>query len=422
MQIAMLPKWKAYWYRFLRIILLTNRGFTKSQIQQGASSLTYYSLLAIVPIIALLIGVARGFAFEQTLEGWLLYQFSDQQQVIRQIFSFATESLEEANGGLITGIGLAILIWSAIKILTNIEFVMNQIWEVQKGRSLAKQFTDYMAMLFLAPIIIFLVSGLTGYVSALLTALSKGKVLAEFVPLLIPLLSLITFLLTALLFTFLYIFIPNTRVRFIPAIIAGIFTAIAYQILQWVYFYFQIGVSSYNAIYGTFAAFPLFLIWLHLSWVIILLGAKVCFSLQNVDAYEFISEDVHLSHKFRMICSLRIVHLCIKSFIQERPPPAIIEISNTLSIPLLLTSQLVYQLVAANVLIEVKRERDQEASYQPARSVERLTIMRVIDMINEHGESVPLPPSKDLSLILKSLQKFSAAIEKSDANILLRDI
>jgi membrane protein len=419
-QIAALPQWKALLFRFLRILILTNQGFTKSQIQQGASALTYYSLLAVVPIIALLIGIARGFVFEQTLESWLIQHFTEQQQIIEQIFKFANASLEQAKGGVIAGVGIAILIWATIKILINIELVMNRIWEVKKGRSLARRFTDYLAMVFLAPLLVFLASGLTGYLSAILSAVSKRKVLEHFASLLIPLLSLLSFFLISLLFTFLYIFMPNTRVRFIPALIAGIFTGVIYQFLQWLYFYFQIGVASYNAIYGTFAALPLFLVWLHLSWVIILLGAKVCFAIQNVDAYEFISDDVQLSNKIRSICALRIAHLCIKRFVDETAPPSAIEISNELAIPLLLTNQLIFQLVGAGVLAEIKRE-DQEEAFQPARNVQRLTIKRVLDMINEMGETIPLPPSQELTLILKSLEKFSQAVEKSDGNILLKD-
>lgn len=421
-QISTLPKGKSLLYRFLRILILTSQGFTKSQIQQGASALTYYSLLAIVPIIALLIGIARGFLLEQTFESWMLVHFPEQGEAIKRIFTFANESLQKASGGVIAGIGVAILLWSAIKILLNIEFVMNQIWDVTEGRSLAKRFTDYLAVLFLAPIIILITSGVTGYLSALLATLSHKKLLEPITTLLVPLLSVVSFLLTSLLFTFLYIFMPNTRVKFLPALLAGIFTAIAYQLLQWLYLYFQIGVASYNAIYGTFAALPLFLIWLNLSWTIILLGAKFCFAVQNVDAYEFISEDNHLSNKFRMICSLRIAHLCIRKFVAEEPPPTSLEISNHLSIPLHLAHQLIVQLTVAKVIVEVKRETDQEEAYVPARSVDRLTIKRVIDMIDEGGEAIPLPPSHEVVLILKSLEKFSVAVEKSDGNLLLKDI
>ena len=416
-QIAKLPKWKAYGYRILRIILLTSQGFTKSQIQLGASALTYYSLLAIVPIVALLIGIARGFLFEQTLQTWLIQRFNDQRDIIERIFKIANKSLNEASGGVIAGVGLALLLWSVFKILLNIELVMNQIWEVKKGRPLAKKFTDYLAMLFLAPIIIFLASGLTGYLSAIFADLPHIVT-----PVLAPLLNLFSFFLATLLFTFLYIFMPNTRVRFIPALIAGVFTGVVYQLLQWLYFYFQIGVAHYNAIYGTFAALPLFLIWLYLSWIIILLGAKFCFAVQNVDAYEFISDDIELSAKVRMICSLRITHLCVKQLISESTPLSVVEISNELAIPLHLTNQLIYQLIGAGILVEVKRERDQEEAFQPAISTGRLTIKRVIDMINEKGAEIPLPSSPELTSILASLKTFSDTIEKSDSNILLRDI
>ena len=422
MQISGLPRWKAAGYRLLRILMLTSQGFTKSQIQQGASALTYYSMLAVVPVIALLIGIARGFRFEETLETWLQERFAEQKIVITQIFKFANESLQATSGGIIAGIGVALLLWAAIKILINIELVMNQIWEVKEGRALADRFTDYLAMLFLAPILIFLASGMTGYMSALLSVVHKGKLFEPIVSLLIPLLSVFSFLLASLLFTFLYIFMPNTRVRFLPALLAGIFTGIIYQLLQWLYFYFQIGVAGYNAIYGTFAALPLFLIWLHLSWVIILLGAKLCFAIQNVNAYEFISENLHLSQRFRLLCSLRIAQYCMKKFVREESPPSALELSNRLAIPLPLTNRLLYQLVGAEVLVKVQRERDKEEAYQPGRSPETLTIKRTMDMINERGEVIPLPPSHELTVILKSLEKFGVAMDHSESNVLLKDI
>jgi len=420
-QMGHLPKWKATCYRFLRMVILTSQGFTKSQIQQGASGLTYYSMLAVVPVAALLIGIARGFLFEKTLESWLIERFAEQKIVITQIFRFANESLEAASGGVIAGIGVAILLWSAIAILMNIEFVMNQIWEVKEGRSITRRFTDYLAMLFLAPILIFLASGMTGYVSALASGNYQG-ILKQLAPLLIPFLSVVPVILTSLLFTFLYIFMPNTRVHFLPALFAGIFTGIVYQLLQVLYFYFQIGVAKYNAIYGTFAAIPLFLIWLHLSWVIILLGAKLCFAIQNVDGYEFISRDVHLSHWFRQVCSLRLAQDCIKKFVTEEPPPSSLELSNQLMIPLPLTVRLLYQLQEAGILAKVIRKHDQEEGYQPAKSPDILTIKRAIDMIDSRGEVIPLPHTHELSVILKSLKKFGAIIEASDGNILLKDI
>jgi len=417
-----LSKWKAFWIRFLRIVIIISQGFSKSQIQQGASALTYYTLLAIVPVIALLIGIARGFFLEPALKTWLLREFAEQKNIIDKIFEFANASLKSAHQGIIAGVGTLVLLWAGIKIFLYIERVLNNIWEVKRGRTFARRFTDYLAMLLLCPIIVFLASGVTVYLSAALTALLSGGVLKHIGPLILPLLNLIPIFLTCLLFTFLYIFMPNTRVRFLPALWAGIIAGFMYQCIQWLYLYFQIGVTSYNAIYGTFAALPLFLIWIHLSWVIILLGAKISFAFQNVNAFDFLSEDVHLSHRFRTILSLRITHLCINNFCKATPPPSSIEISNKLSIPLPLAGHLLFQLVNANILSEVKRDMDQDVGFQPARSVDQLTIKSVIDMINMRGEEIPLPPAPDLELILKSLEKFSLAIEESDGNILLKDI
>lgn len=419
-RITKLPLWKATVFRFLRIIILTSQGFSKNEIQQGASALTYYSLMAVVPVIALLIGIARGFLFEKTLETWLTHHFSEQRLIITQIFRFANASLEQAKGGVIAGAGILILAWATVNILMNIELVMNKIWEVSKTRTFAKRFTDYLSMAFIAPIIVFLASGITGYLSAILSTMSQEHILSSVAPFLLWIFSLVSFLLIVLLFTFLYIFMPNTRVRFLPALIAGVFTGIIYQFFQWLYFYFQIGVASYNAIYGTFAALPLFLIWLNLSWMVILMGAKICYAVQNVDAFEYIAEDEELSHKIQTICSLRIAHFCIKKFARDEPAPTAIEISNELEIPHPLTSKILHQLLIAHILSESKRE-NQEETYQPARNVEGLTIKRVLDMIDDVGAKIPLPASPELTLILKSLEQFTKAMEKSKGNILLKD-
>lgn len=417
--LATVSKAKARWIRFLRLCLLVSQGFTKSQIQQGASTLTYYSLLAFVPVIALLIGISRGFNLEKSLKNWILGHVAEQKEVVQKIFDFADQSLETAQQGLIAGIGVVILIWACVKILIYLEQGLNTIWEVKRGRTITKQFTDYLALILLFPIIVFFSSGANLYLTTALTAWTKGGILG---PILVPLLNLIPIFLTCLLFTFLYLFLPNTHVRFSPALYAGLIAGFAYQAIQWLYLIFQIGVTRYNAIYGTFAAIPLFLIWIHLSWVIILLGAKIAFAIQNVNAFDFFSEDIQLSHRFRIILSLRITHQAIKKFCSGSPPPTEVEISNALSIPLPLAGLLIYQLVGSGVLSEVKRLDQEEFGFQPAKSVDQLTIKSVIDMINERGETIPLPPSNEIELILKSLDNFSQALNESKGNILLRDI
>lgn len=418
-----LPRLKAFWVRLLRIMILTSQGFTKSQIQQGASSLTYYTLLGLVPIAAMVIGLSRGFLFEDRLKEIIYQKFPEQEFILQKIFEFAEASIQQAHQGILAGLGLVLLFWSAIKILRTLEIVMNKIWDVTKSRSLARQFSDYLAMILICPVLVLASTSVTIYLSAKVAALGEQvSLFKEIGPVLFPFLNLLPYLLTSLLFTFVYIFMPNMRVRFVPALIAGLVTGCVYQLIQWAYLKFQIGVSTYSAIYGTFAALPLFLIWLHLSWVIILLGSKIAFAVQNVDAYEFVTEEFSLNHKTTEISSLLITRFCIKHFLNEAPPPTVMEISDALSIPLVLSSHLVNDLVDAGVLTEVALEKDEVFGYQPAKSVDHLTIKRVLDMIEARGESLPFPPSEDLELIRKHLEAFNHLIECADANVALKDL
>ncbi|NGX61486.1 MAG: hypothetical protein K940chlam9_00972 [Chlamydiae bacterium] len=418
-----LSGWEGFKIRALRVLMLTSEGFQKSHISQGASALTYYTLLGIVPILAILIGIAKGFGLETSLETWLISQFPDQKDVLDQIFTFANNSLEKANQGLIAGLGILLLLWAGTKILMNLELVMNQIWEVREGRSLTRKFTDYLAMIVFIPLLVFLSSGFVVYLSATLTTLGESnEILSKIFTVVIPLLNLIPLALLMLMFSFLYIFMPNTSVHFLPALCAGIFIGCIYQLLQWILFTLQIGLTGYNAIYGTYAALPIFLVWIHLSWVLILLGAKIAFSIQNVHAFQHMGGAIQLSHKFRNLLSLQITHLVVEKFCKGEPPPTSIELSNLISIPLSLARNLIHELCSTQVLTEIQRDIDKETSYQPARSVDQLTIKRILDMINERGTEIVLPPSKHRDKLVKSLKKFEKIIEESDANLSLRNL
>lgn len=420
---SQLSFFKKLWIRCLRVFILVLRSFRKSQIQQGASALTYYSLLAVVPVVMLILGIARGFLLEDDLKTLLLSKFTVQEEAVTLLINLAEGALKAIHQGFIIGMGTLLLIWSSINILNYIEIVMNSIWNVKRERSMAKRFSDYLALIFICPIIAVVASSLTFYVSARLSAIHHQQFLFEELGTIVfAILNLIPYLLTGALFTFLYIFIPNTTVRFLPALYAGMITGVIYQILQWAYLYFQFGVSSANQIYGTFAAFPLFLIWLNISWMIFLLGAKMCFAFQNVHAYEFISENFQLSQNYRQILYLRIIHFIIRRFCKRESPPTKIEVSNYLSIPLALTLELLFELTDGKILSEVIIQNDEEVAYQPALDVNQLTIQKALEMMDQRGNKIPLPQTPDVAAIVKQLTEFRSLIEHSEANKLLKDL
>ncbi|MEZ5314657.1 MAG: YihY/virulence factor BrkB family protein [Chlamydiales bacterium] len=417
-----LSKIQAHWMRFVRILLLSIEGFTKKQIQQGASALTYYSCLGIVPIFAVLIEIARGLKFESAFKSWLFNRFIEQKIVIEKIFQFANTSLEKTHRGLITGIGILILLWTGFKIFLYLETSLNTIWEAKEKKLLIRRITDYFFMIFLCPITVLISSGITLHLSTAFEIFIQEHFFKNLTVYFLPFLNFTPFFLNSFIFTFIYIFIPNTRVALIPALIAGIIVSGIYQLIQWIYFHFQIGVTNYNAIYGTFAAFPLFLIWIHISWIIILLGAKLSFAIQHVNSSMFFIKESDLSYHFRMVLLIRITHLSVKFFLEKKSPIPITQITNKLTIPLSLTKSLLNQLIEAKILSKVIGNKYSTIGFQPADNIDKLTIKSVIDKVNARGEQMELTSSLEVNSILNSLKKFDRIMEESDANILLKKI
>lgn len=415
-------KFKAFWIRFLRVLVLTKQVIVTNQLQQGASSLTYYTLLGFVPMLVILIGVTRGFMQESLIIRFLISRFSNQKEIIEQLISFADNALVVLKSGLVAITGILILLWAAVKILLQLEITLNGLWNVKKGRPLIRKFSDYLAMILFSPLIFLIANGLIFYLSAKLSDWEKeAGVFKAIDPFLFFLYNILPYFLTLFLFTFIYIFMPNTKVRFKPALYGGLIAAALYQVIQLLYLLFQIGVTRYNAIYGTFAAIPLFLIWVHLSWVILLLGGKMAYAFQNVDAYEFMTENFTLSHRFKILLALRICHLVIRRYLDEQPPPSAVEISQTLSIPLALTTSILSHMVGVQLLAEVKKG-EEESGYVPAHPVDTLTIKKVVDKIEEQGGTIPLPSSPEIEKMIKKLEELKSLIEKSDSNLLIRDI
>lgn len=408
----------------LRVLVLTYRGFTEGKAALRASALTFYSLLSIVPVAAMIFGIAKGFGFQKNLEEILLKQFQGQEEVVTRVVSFAQALLENVKGGLIAGIGLLILFYAIVKILTHIENAFNDIWGIKKGRSLGAKITDYISLIMITPVLFILASAMT------VTITSGARLIVERISLLGALSPLIFFVLKFLpycvlwiLFTFIYIFIPNTKVNFRSGLLAGILAGSLYEIFQWVYISFQIGVAKYNAIYGSFAALPLFFVWLQFSWLIVLLGAEISFAHQNVETYEFEQDCMMVSHAFKRLLSLRVVHLLIAHFAEGLKAWSAVELSHKLEIPMRLMQQILFELLSAGVISEVRTDDDKGLAYQPALDPDRITIKYVMDSLDRQGcDNIPVAQSDELKRLRENLKAFGDLIESSPANVRLKQI
>ncbi len=271
---------KSFFIRSLKITLSACVGFFKDECTLKAAALTYYSLLTIVPFLAVAFGIATGFGFEKSLESIVLDKLNDQPEMANEIMEFIHSTLAHAQGRVIAGTGIIMLIWAVLTLMVCIEQSINDIWKIKTAHSLSRRVACYLATLFFCPIFFLTSSGISIYALRGIVEASKATGLYNaFNPFIHFLFHFSPIVLSCLSFIFVYRFVPRTKIPWRSGVIAGIIAGTTYQIVQWTYFHFQIGVSSYGAIYGSFAAIPLFLIWLNLSWNILLAGAQIAYQL-----------------------------------------------------------------------------------------------------------------------------------------------
>jgi membrane protein len=424
LQAHKLPPRRSFWITQLRIVLLAVRRFNMDKCELRASALTFYSLLSIVPVVALAFAVAKGFGVEKILGDQLMAKMQGQEEVAERIIGFAHSFLENTKGGAIAGVGIVLLFWTVVKVLGNVEKSFNDIWGVKTARAMGRKFADYLSIMMICPVLLIIASSvtvlLTTQVSSMLERLSFLGYLAD---VLIWLLKILPYGVIWLVFTFIYVFMPNTKVELKSALWGGILAGTIYQLVQLAYITFQIGVSNYGAIYGSFAALPLFLVWLQLSWLIVLLGAEISFAHQNVGTYEFEQDCLGVSHSFKRMIALMITSLCVKHFLNAEKPLTAEDISRELEVPIRLVRSVLAELTEARLLSEVRLDQRDDVAYQPACDTQRLTVASVIDRLDQQGiATVPVAESTSTDKLRETVRQFREMIEQSSANLRLQDL
>lgn len=360
--------------------MLSYRRFVQIRFDERASALTYYSILSIVPVAAVAFGIAKGFGVQERLFENLINAFPAQQEIILNVIDFAQNLLETTSGGLIAGLGLALLVWSVLNVMGNIEDSMNEVWEVEDSRTWIRKFTDYFSMLLLAPFGFILIATINVFIQTQLelffSLIGIYGAMAVFIDFL---LGLIPVLLIALLFSLFYLVMPNTEVRFKSAFYAGVVAGVAFQMVQIVYIGFQVGVSRANAIYGSFAALPLFLIWLQISWKVIVAGGVLSFVHQNLKTMSLAQRQKVYSEKEKLARALWILSIVVQHFNDEQQPPGIEELGKRTHLSVLNLRELLTDLESAGLITLVKQHGKMESKvYLPAFDTHRMTIQRAL--------------------------------------------
>lgn len=408
-------------YEIIKIVLLAIRFFTTKRVMNQASALTYSTLLAFVPILAVVFAIARGFGFNKYIEIWFRDAFKSQPQASNAIVGFVNSYLVHIQSGIFLGVGLLFMLYTVLMLLSNVEHTFNEIWMVKKPRSIFRTFTDYLAMFFLFPIVIVLTSGISIFMATISHQIPDFLLLSTMKRFMF---DLFPYVLMSGLFIGLYVFMPNTHVEVRKAIIPGILAGIAMQWLQLFYIHSQIWVSSYNAIYGSFAALPLFMLWVQISWTICLFGAELCYTSQNLVYYDYDVETGDISHRYRIyLCALLMSIIC-KRFAEGKKPFTALELSKQSSVPIRVVVDLIYKLIDAGMLIEITSdEKSDSFTFMPAESIDNLSLGVMIDRLESHGKW-----KLDLSINQIYSSKWNKAILlrsdylKQARNILLKEL
>ena len=367
----------------LKTINLAVRTFMDGDVQSQACAMTYRTMLAIVPALALLFAIGRGFGFQNLLEDELFRYFPAQREAVRYALRFVDSYLNQASEGIFVGVGLVFLLWTLISLVSNVEDTFNQVWGVKQGRSIWRKISDYTALLLILPVLMICASGVTLLLSNSLQAIFHFSFMT---PLVSVFLEIASWVLTWMFFAAVYMLIPNTKVKFTTAFVAGVVAGTGFKVLQWLFVTGQLYVAKYNAIYGSFSFLPLMLIWMQLAWMITLAGAVLCYSAQNIFQFSFDDEVSRMSQLYRSKVTIAIAAVVTQRFVNRGTPVTRHELIHDYDLPARLVGAITDMLCTAGVLSRVVMDSKEELyGYQVAVEPDLMTLDFLRRQVNKIG-------------------------------------
>ncbi|MBO4850749.1 MAG: YihY/virulence factor BrkB family protein [Prevotella sp.] len=365
----------------IRTVVLAIRSFVDTRITRAAAALSFSTMMAIVPMVAVVFGIARGFGISKHIESWFSDLLSSQPQVADTIIGFVNSYLVNAKSGVILGFGFVVMLYTVIMLISNVENTFNDIWKVENSRGLLSTIIDYVAFFFLLPIVITLTSGVSIFVTTM-----SGH-LGEFVaPVVRVLIAVSPYIIMSVIFTLVYMLMPNTKVYFSSTVGPGIFAGIAMQLLQLLYIHSQVWVTSYNAIYGSFAALPLFMLWLQFSWIICLFGVHLCYTRQNMERLLPVPYNERVGEKNKKVLSaFLLAHIC-KSFAKGQGPYTALQLKMETGVPTHIIAELLANLQEAKLVINVAGgDKDSVPAFMPSEDIANITVGEMVDRLDNTG-------------------------------------
>lgn len=378
-----LGKGKARLVRTVQVLVLAVRGFTEDRLMIKASALVYYTLFAIVPVMALLLALGRGFGVQEMLLKSMNGGASGGDGALTgMVMGFVENYLNRASGGVFVGVGVVMLLWSVMSAFSRVEKIFNDIWQVKKSRNYLRQFTTYFSMMLTLPVLLVASSGISMF---LVSTFSDEYVFGMLSVWLVRGIKMLPYVINILMFTAVFMIFPNTKVKVSSALIAGVVTGIAFQIFQFLYINGQAYLSSYNAVYGAFAVFPLLLLWLQISWLIVLLGAELSYAVQHADDYRFDADVRHMSIRYREFLCLSLMVMVVRRFVGGERALSDGDVARESSLPMKVVRSILNELHDNGLLVFEEEEKSGERRYYPAVDVSRLSVADLLLHLRKVG-------------------------------------
>jgi len=416
---AMSP-WRRRIMRLVRMALVLGRDLAFGQLTLRAMGLVYTTLLSLVPLLALSFSVLKAFGVYNQVEPILLNFLAPLGEKGNEITARIMQFIGNMNVGVLGSVGLALLLYTAVSLMQKIEESFNFIWHVSQLRGFGERFSRYLSVLLVGPILVFAALGITATVASMSLVqeiMSVGPLdqAAREGARLMP------YVLVIAAFTFVYMFIPNARVRFFPALMGGILGGVLWQTAGWAFAAFVATSTRYAAIYSSFAILILFLIWLYVSWLVLLFGASVAFYTQHPEYLVAQAGEPRLSNRMRERLALAVMGRIGEHFVAGRPAWTLQQLTQTLGVPMHAVQVVLEALERGGLLA---RSGDDPPAYLPARDPAAITLGQLMESVRAAGEdrflkpeALPVPPQVEAIVA-----RMSQALTISVADVTVKDL
>lgn len=392
----------------IRVVKKALESYGRANSGLWVTSLCFYTILSLVPIFAILFSLGTWLG----IADYFLVKLRDysplNEESINLLITFAQNFLENTRTGILAGIGFLFLGWTLISMFSIIEKAFNDIWRVEKSRMFLRKITDYISFFILFPTLLVISSGVVKIIA--------DKVGLENIALSI-LIKLIPFLTLLFFFTTMYMLIPNTKVRFIPALIAAVFISLFFAGFQSLFILLQGMVNTYNKIYGSFSVIFIFLFWLKLMWFFIILGAHLCYFLQNRELHLFTKSVEDVSFKIKEYTAVILMKELVERYLNSLTPLTINEIVKKYGIPYEVIKYIL-NIFMENELVGEIGEKD-DKSYVIIKNVDGISFKTIFKSLENFGERISIENSEEIEKLLECVRdknfkfSFKEYIEKN---------